>query len=114
MYIIKVQEGHCRAWGDKRGVNKHTTITVGPYGRTGGVVAAGFRYYESGGVVLGGVVLVVEIPGGTGRTRGMELLCRVQDTNTWHDKSRGHSRTHHRVPARRIARRHNRMKHGRP
>ena len=94
MYIIKVQEGHCRAWGDKRGVNKHTTITVGPYGRTGGVVAAGFRYYESGGVVLGGVVLVVEIPGGTGR-HGAWSCCAGYRTRIL-------GTTNHRVTAGRI------------
>ena len=56
-----------------RGQHRHTTFTVGPYSRTGGVVAARFRSYESGGVVLG-----VVIPAALGHT-DHGLLCRLQD-----------------------------------
>ena len=104
--VYMIIYGHCRAWGNKRGVNKHTTFTVGPYSRTGGVVAAGFRFYESGGLVLGGVVLGGVIPAALGHTEH-GLLCRLQDrilSTARHDTSRGsqqdtaqgHSMTHRR------------------
>ena len=67
-------------------------------------MAARFRSYESGGVVLGGVVLGVVIPAALGHT-DHGLLCRLQDRNlARHDISRGsqqdtaqgHSMTHRR------------------